>query len=144
VILAGRRINDSMGNHVVDRVIKLMTRRKVHVVDANVLILGLAFKENCPDIRNTRVVDLVSEFRSYHANVHVYDPWVTAKDAKHEYGIDLATTLTGGYYDAIVIAVAHDDFKQMGIDQIRGYGKPECVIFDVKQMFPRGQVSGRL
>jgi UDP-N-acetyl-D-galactosamine dehydrogenase len=144
VILAGRRINDSMGNHVVDRVVKLMTKNKIHVVDSNVLILGLAFKENCPDIRNTRVVDLVHEFRSYNANVHVHDPWVTAKEAKHEYGIELTAELEQNKYDAIVLAVAHDDFKKMGIEQIRGYGKPECVIFDVKQVFPRDQVSGRL
>jgi UDP-N-acetyl-D-galactosamine dehydrogenase len=144
VILAGRRINDSMGNHVVDRVVKLMTKKKIHVVDSNVLILGLAFKENCPDIRNTRVVDLVQEFKSYNAKVHVHDPWVTAKEAIHEYGIELTPTLERNKYDAIVLAVAHDEFKRMGIDEIRGYGKPECVIFDVKQVFPRDQVSGRL
>jgi len=144
VILAGRRINDSMGGHVVERVVKLMTKKKMHVVGANVLILGLAFKENCPDIRNTRVVDLVTEFASYDANVHVYDPWVDPKDARHEYGIELVSAPEKGHYDAIVLAVAHDDFKQLGFDGILGFGKPECVIFDVKHLLPRDRVSGRL
>jgi UDP-N-acetyl-D-galactosamine dehydrogenase len=144
IILAGRRINDSMGEIVVDRVVKLMTYRKMHVVDSNVLILGLAFKENCPDIRNTRVVDLVRELKRYHANVDVHDPWVHAPDAIEEYGLRLVDSLPKNHYDAIILAVAHDQFRTMGIDAIRELGKTECVIFDVKHLFPRQSTTGRL
>jgi UDP-N-acetyl-D-glucosamine/UDP-N-acetyl-D-galactosamine dehydrogenase len=144
VILAGRRINDSMGGHVVDRVVKLMTRQKIHVADANVLLLGLAFKENCPDIRNTRVIDLVRAFESYHANVEVYDPWVDAEEAQHEYGITPIAKLEEGRYDAIVLAVAHAQFKAMGAAAIRRLGKPGCVLFDVKHVLPRHCTNGRL
>jgi UDP-N-acetyl-D-glucosamine/UDP-N-acetyl-D-galactosamine dehydrogenase len=144
IILAGRRINDSMGEHVVDRVVKLMTHRKIHVVDSKVLILGLAFKENCPDIRNTRVVDLVRELKRYHAEVDVHDPWVHAGDAIEEYGLALVDSLPEKHYDAIILAVAHDQFRAMGIDAIRALGKPECVIFDVKHVFPKQCTTGRL
>jgi UDP-N-acetyl-D-glucosamine/UDP-N-acetyl-D-galactosamine dehydrogenase len=144
IILAGRRINDSMGEHVVARVVKLMTQRKIHVVDANVLILGLAFKENCPDIRNTRVTDLVQSLRGYHANVDVYDPWVSAADAREEYGLALLDSLPKQHYDAIVIAVAHDQFRDMGIGAIRALGKTDCVVFDVKHLFPKQCTTGRL
>ena len=144
IILAGRRINDSMGEHVVDRVVKLMTQRKIHVVDSKVLILGLAFKENCPDIRNTRVVDLVRELKRYHADVDVHDPWVHAGDAVEEYGLQMIDSLPTGHYDAIVVAVAHDQFRAMGIDAIRRLGKPECVIFDVKHLFPKQCTTARL
>jgi UDP-N-acetyl-D-galactosamine dehydrogenase len=144
IILAGRRINDSMGEHVVDRVVKLMTQRKIHVVDSKVLILGLSFKENCPDIRNTRVVDLVRELKRYHAEVDVHDPWVHAGDAMAEYGFPMVDSLSTGTYDAIVIAVAHDQFREMGIDAIRQLGKPNCVIFDVKHLFPKLSTTARL
>jgi len=144
IILAGRRINDAMGEHVVDRVVKLMTRQKIHVADANVLVLGLAFKENCPDIRNTRVIDLVRAFESYHANVEVYDPWVDADEAKHEYGIVPIAKLEDGRYDAVVLAVAHDEFKSMGAAAIRRLGKPRSVLFDVKYVLPRQCTNGRL
>jgi UDP-N-acetyl-D-galactosamine dehydrogenase len=144
IILAGRRINDSMGEHVVDRVVKLMTQRKIHVVDSKVLILGLAFKENCPDIRNTRIVDLVRELKRYHAEVDVHDPWVHAGDAVEEYGLRMIDSLPKGHYDAIVVAVAHDQFRQMGIEAIRQLGKPECVIFDVKHLFPKQCTTARL
>jgi UDP-N-acetyl-D-galactosamine dehydrogenase len=144
VILSGRRINDGMGSHVAQRVIKLMTQRRIHAVGANILVLGLAFKENCPDLRNTRVVDVVGEFRSYHANVDVYDPWVSAEEARHEYGLDLVTELTPGKYDAVILAVAHDQFVELGADGIRALGKPGCVVFDVKQKLPRDKVDDRL
>jgi len=144
IILAGRRINDSMGEHVVDRVVRLMTQRKIHVVDSKVLILGLSFKENCPDIRNTRVVDLVRELKRYHADVDVHDPWVHAEDAVEEYGVRMVDSLPKNYYDAIVIAVAHDQFREMGIDTIRELGKPECVVFDVKHLFPKQCTTARL
>jgi UDP-N-acetyl-D-galactosamine dehydrogenase len=144
VILAGRRINDAMGGHVVDRVIKLMTQDKIHVVDANILIMGLAFKENCPDIRNTRVVDLVRELDSYHANVDVYDPWVNPEDAQREYGIATISTLRNGHYDAIILAVAHDQIRALGGAGVRALGKSRCVVFDVKNTLPKNFISARL
>ncbi len=144
IILAGRRINDSMGEHVVDRVVRLMTQRKIHVVDSKVLILGLSFKENCPDIRNTRVVDLVRELKRYHAEIDVHDPWVHASEAAEEYGLAMVDSLPANHYDAIIIAVAHDQFREMGIEAIRRLGKPECVVFDVKHLFPKQCTTARL
>ena len=144
IILAGRRINDSMGGYVVDRVVKLMTRKKLHVVDANVLILGLAFKENCPDIRNTRVVDLVRELENYHANVDVYDPWVDAEEAEREYGLRPIAAPEQGHYDAVILAVAHNQFKALGLEGIRALGKSNSVIFDVKHVLPQNDVTERL
>jgi UDP-N-acetyl-D-galactosamine dehydrogenase len=144
VILSGRRINDGMGEHVAHRVIKIMTQRRIHAAGADVLVLGLAFKENCPDLRNTRVVDVVGELKSYHANVHVYDPWVSADEARHEYGLDLVRELTPGRYDAVILAVAHHQFIELGADGIRALGKPGSVLFDVKQALPRDKVDGRL
>jgi UDP-N-acetyl-D-galactosamine dehydrogenase len=144
VILSGRRINDGMGEHVAQRVIKLMTQRRIAAVGANILVLGLAFKENCPDLRNTRVVDVVAEFKSYHANVDVYDPWVSAAEARHEYGLELIETLEKGKYDAIVLAVCHKQFDELGADGIRALGKEGCVVFDVKQALPREKVDDRL
>lgn len=144
IILAGRRINDSMGSHVVERIVKLMTQRRVHVADAKVLVMGLTFKENCPDLRNTRVVDIIKEFTDYQANVHVYDPWVDPQEAQHEYGITPVSDLQEGRYDAIVLAVAHRQFLEMGIEQIRRLGSDHCVLFDTKAMFPKSSVDGRL
>ena len=144
VILSGRRINDGMGEHVAQRVIKLMIQRRMHIADANILVLGLAFKENCPDLRNTRVVDVVGEFRKYGANVDVHDPWVDGDAAHHEYGIDLVRDLVPGKYDAVILAVAHQQFIELGAAGIRTLGKPGCVLFDVKQVLPRDNVDDRL
>jgi UDP-N-acetyl-D-galactosamine dehydrogenase len=144
VILSGRRINDGMGEHVAQRVIKLMTQRRIPAVGANILVLGLAFKENCPDLRNTRVVDVVAEFKTYNANVDIYDPWVSAAEARHEYGLDLVDKLEKGKYDAIVLAVCHRQFNELGPEGIRALGKPVCVLFDVKQALPKEKVDGRL
>jgi UDP-N-acetyl-D-galactosamine dehydrogenase len=144
VILSGRRINDSMGAHVAQRVIRLMTRRRVHAAQARVLILGLAFKENCPDLRNTRVIDVVREFNHYDANVDVFDPWVDAAQAQREYGLQMLTELTPGSYDAIILAVAHRQFLELGAAGIRALGKPGCVVFDVKQVLPKEAVDDRL
>lgn len=144
VILAGRRINDSMAEHVVDRVLKLMTQQKIHVVGSNVLILGLAFKENCPDIRNTKVVDLVREFERYNANVDVYDPWVDPAEACDEYGIKTIDGLKKASYDAIVLAVAHEDFMALGAEAIVSLGKEHHVLFDVKHALPSEYVTARL
>jgi UDP-N-acetyl-D-galactosamine dehydrogenase len=144
IILAGRRINDHMGQYVVSQVVKLMLKRRIHVEDANVLILGLAFKENCPDIRNTRVVDIVREFQDYGANVDVYDPWADKTEAKVEYGIELTEQPASGKYDAIVLAVAHKQFQEFGIDHIRKLGRRECVVYDIKSILPSNRVDARL
>jgi UDP-N-acetyl-D-galactosamine dehydrogenase len=144
VILAGRRINDNMGSYVTGCVIKLMIQRKIQIVDANVLILGLTFKENCPDIRNTRVTDILREFSDYQVNVDVYDPWADATEAKHEYGIDLIKEPALGKYDAIVLAVAHHQFKTMGAEKLRTLGKKHCVLYDVKNVLPKNAVDARL
>ena len=144
MILAGRRINDGMGTYVVQRVVKLMNQRRIAVMDANILILGLTFKENCPDLRNTRVVDIVREFRDYNACVDVYDPWVDPVEAKHEYDIEPVQDPLPGHYDAIILAVAHRQFREMGIERIRQLGKPNSVLFDVKYILPATAVDGRL
>lgn len=144
VILSGRRINDSMGSHVAQRVIKLMTQRRIQVANANVLVLGLAFKENCPDLRNTRVIDLVNEFRAYDTRVDVYDPWVGAAEARHEYGLDLLAELGAEKYDAIILAVAHRQFVEMGAENIRALGKPNSILFDVKHALAKSAVDDRL
>ncbi|WP_280518237.1 nucleotide sugar dehydrogenase [Pseudoxanthomonas helianthi] len=141
VILAGRRINDGMGAHVARRTVKLMQRRGIQTAGANVLVLGLAFKENCPDLRNTRVVDIVAELRSYNANVHLHDPWVDPHEAHAEYGLPLVETPEAGSYDAIVLAVSHREFVQLGADGIRRLGKPGAVLFDVKRALPRAAVD---
>jgi UDP-N-acetyl-D-galactosamine dehydrogenase len=144
IILAGRRINDAMGEYVVARVVKLMNQRRIHVCQAEVLILGLTFKENCPDIRNTRVIDMIREFETYSAKVEVYDPWAYPDEARKELGINLLDELRPGKYDAIIIATAHDQFRKMGAEKIRALGKPHAVLFDVKGILPKKCVDGRL
>ena len=144
MILAGRRLNDNMGSYVVDQVSKLMIKKRIHVVDANVLIMGLTFKENCPDLRNTRVADLVTEFEIFNCNVDVYDPLADQAEAYREYGITLVSEPNNSNYDAIVLAVAHDEFKQMTLSQIKVFGKDSHVIYDIKYLFEAYQVDGRL
>jgi UDP-N-acetyl-D-galactosamine dehydrogenase len=144
VILAGRRINDHMGQYIVSKVVKLMLKRRIHVEDANVLVLGLAFKENCPDIRNTRVIDIIREFRDYGANIDVFDPWASKEEAKNEYGIDLIAQPSVGKYDAIVLAVAHKHFTDLGIEYLRRLGRRECILYDIKSIFPQAEVDARL
>ena len=144
MILAGRRINDNMGIYIADQVSKLMIKKRIHVADANVLIMGLTFKENCPDLRNTRVIDLVSEFENFNCNVDVYDPWADQAEAYREYGITLVSEPINSNYDAIVLAVAHDEFKQMTLNQIKAFGKDSHVIYDIKYLFEAYQVDGRL
>lgn len=144
VILAGRRINDGMGQHVASRVIKKMVQKGITVPGSRLLILGLSFKENCPDIRNTRVVDLLEEFGDYQVNVDIHDPWVCADDARHEYGIELQPVLEEGVYDAVVLAVNHEQFQQMGAVAIHNLGKADHVLFDVKSALPADQSDGRL
>ncbi|MDH5179794.1 MAG: Vi polysaccharide biosynthesis UDP-N-acetylglucosamine C-6 dehydrogenase TviB [Gammaproteobacteria bacterium] len=144
IILAGRRINDSMGGYVTKQVVKMMTQRRVHVVDSNILIMGLTFKENCPDLRNSRVIDIIDEFDGYHVNIDVYDPWVDKAEAQHEYGVTPVDKPVKGKYDAIIIAVAHNEFKAMGSKGIRELGKANCILYDVKYVLPKDDVDGRL
>jgi UDP-N-acetyl-D-galactosamine dehydrogenase len=144
VILSGRRINDGMGVYVVSQLVKLMLKKRVHVQEANVLIMGLTFKENCPDIRNTRVVDIVAELKTYGVNVEVYDPWVNSREAEHEYGISPVEKPVPGKYDAIILAVAHDQFKKMPISEIRALGTPQAIVYDLKYLFPTDQTDARL
>jgi UDP-N-acetyl-D-galactosamine dehydrogenase len=144
MILAGRRLNDSMGLYVAVEVVKLMTSRRIHLKGARVLVLGLAFKENCPDIRNSRVVDLIRELEKYGALVQVYDPWVKPAVARHEYGIKSIRTLRRGTYDAAILAVGHNEFKAMGAAAIRQLCRRNHVLYDIKYAFPADQVDGRI
>ena len=143
MILAGRRINDRMGEHVAERVVKLMAHKAINLVGARVLVMGLAFKENCPDVRNTKVVDVVRGLKSFHINVDVYDPWVNPHEAQREHDLTVVEQPDRGAYDAIVIAVAHDTFREL-VERIKDFTKPEHVIFDVKQMLPKTLADGRL
>jgi UDP-N-acetyl-D-galactosamine dehydrogenase len=144
VILAGRRTNDEMGPYVADQVIKLMVRKGINPVRARILVLGLTFKENCPDLRNTRVVDIIETLRSYNADVDVYDPWVPPEEARREYGIEPIGTPQPHTYDAVVLAVAHREFAALGAAGIRALTKPDGVVYDVKHVLPKQAVDGRL
>lgn len=144
MILAGRRINDNMSLYVASQVIKRMLSKGLQTLQSRVLILGLAFKENCPDLRNTKVVDIKRELESYGAKVDVHDPWVDAEEAQREYGFDLVTEPGKGEYDGIIIAVAHDQFRTMGADGIRSYGKTDSVLYDIKYVLSPGEVDDRL
>lgn len=144
VILSGRRINDNMGGYIANSVIKLMIQRHIDIATSNILIMGLAFKENCPDLRNTRVVDIIANLESYHAHVDVYDPWVDAKEADREYKITPIQQPEQHKYDAIIIAVAHQQFRNMRVDAIRSLGTSHCVLYDVKSVFPVHDTDGRL
>ena len=144
MILAGRKLNDNMGKYVVGQVSKLMTQKNIHIVDANILIMGLTFKENCPDIRNTRVVDLVEEFEGLNCNVDVYDPWVDKDEARYEYNIMPIDHPIKGKYDAILLAVLHDEFKELSLDQIKALGRNNHVLYDIKYLLKANEVDGRL
>ena len=144
MILAGRRLNDNMGSYVVNQVSKLMIKKCIQIVDANVLIMGLTFKENCPDLRNSRVVDLVTEFESLSCNVEVYDPWVNKKEANELYGISIVSKPLNGKYDAIVLAVGHNEFTKMSASQLRKLGRKSHVLYDVKYVLNVDEADGRL
>ena len=134
IILAGRRLNDGMGAYVVSQLVKAMLKRRIHVDGARVLVMGLTFKENCPDLRNTRVVDIVSELVEYNIAVDVYDPWVGVEEAQHEYGITPITEPAVNAYDGVILAVAHNEFRALGAENIRMYGKAEHVLYDLKYL----------
>ncbi|MGD9341575.1 MAG: Vi polysaccharide biosynthesis UDP-N-acetylglucosamine C-6 dehydrogenase TviB [Chromatiales bacterium] len=144
MILAGRRINDNMGLHVALQVAKLMMNRGILVSDSRILVMGLTFKENCPDIRNTRVVDVIQELGNYGASVDVWDPWVNADEVRLEYGIDVTGTPVEGTYDAVILAVSHREFQEMGVERIRAFGKANHVLYEVKYLLPADEVDGRL
>jgi UDP-N-acetyl-D-galactosamine dehydrogenase len=135
VILAGRRINDGMGAYVAGQMVKAMLKRRIHVDGARVLVLGLTFKENCPDLRNTRVVDVVAELRDYGVQVDVHDPWAAPDEARHEYALDLVAEPEAAAYDGVVVAVAHDAFREKGAEALRRYGRDAAVFYDLKSVF---------
>ena len=144
IILAGRRLNDSMGAYVVTQLVKGMLKKRIQVEGAKVLVLGLSFKENCPDIRNTRIVDIISELKEYHINADIYDPWIDSEEAQHEYGIKPIQSLKQDNYDAIILAVAHNQFKEMGSKKIRALGKKEHILYDLKYVLDQSESDIRL
>lgn len=144
IILAGRRLNDGMGAYVVTQLVKAMIKKKIQVEGAKVLVLGLSFKENCPDIRNTKIIDIVHELQEYHIQADVYDPWVDTQEAQHEYGITPIASLEQGQYDAVILAVAHEQFKAMGATDIRALAKPEHILYDLKYVLEQSESDLRL
>lgn len=144
VILAGRRINDSMAAYVASQLVKAMIKRRIHAEGAKVLIMGLTFKENCPDLRNTKVVDIINELREYNIEVDVYDPWISAEEAQHEYAITPITNPKSNNYDAVILAVAHHQFRDLGIEGIKRFTKGDAVIYDLKYILPADASSLRL
>jgi UDP-N-acetyl-D-galactosamine dehydrogenase len=144
MILAGRRLNDSMANYVAGQVVKLMASRQILAKGSRILVMGLTFKENCPDLRNSKVADVVRELQNYGANVEVFDPWIDADEAEHEYGIRPVKRLRNGVYDAAVVAVGHSQFKEMGVASLRKACRKKHVVYDIKYVFPAAQVDGRL
>lgn len=144
IILAGRRLNDSMGAYVVSQLIKGMLKRRIHVDGARVLVMGLTFKENCPDLRNTKIVDIVHELAEYNIEVDVYDPWVSADEAEQEYGITPIIEPAADAYDGIILAVAHNEFRALGADRLRKFGKAEHVLYDLKYLLSAEESDLRL
>jgi UDP-N-acetyl-D-galactosamine dehydrogenase len=144
MILAGRRINDHMAGYVASQVVKRMLKKKIQPLESRVLVLGLTFKENCPDVRNTKVVDVVSEMVSFGAQVDVWDPWVDKEEARAEYGLDLISEPDKGAYDVVILAVAHDQFRELGASGIRAFGKDTSVVYDIKYVLPSDAVDDRL
>jgi UDP-N-acetyl-D-galactosamine dehydrogenase len=144
MILAGRRLNDNMGLYVAGEIVKLMTRKRIHVNGARALVLGLTFKENCPDIRNSKVVDVIRELKKYGADVEVYDPWADGAECRHEYGIRPTRALEKGRYDVAVVAVAHNEFRDMGSEGVRRLCRKTHVLYDIKHVFKSHEVDGRL
>lgn len=144
IILAGRRLNDSMGPYVATQMVKAMLKKKIQVDNARILVMGLTFKENCPDLRNTKVVDILAELQEYNIAVDVYDPWVNPQEAQHEYGIDVIDSPKDGQYDGIIVAVAHEQFKQMSEEKIRRLGRNNHVLYDLKYILNKSQSDIRL
>ncbi|MBD10686.1 MAG: UDP-N-acetyl-D-galactosamine dehydrogenase [Flavobacteriaceae bacterium] len=143
IILAGRKMNDSMGSYVATETVKMMINKGATIKGSNALVLGITFKENCPDIRNSRVIDIIEELQSYHVNVDVYDPWASTEEVKHEYNLDLKSSMDNlqSNYDAIILAVSHNEFLELSIDNLKS---DNCVVFDVKSLLPINSVDARL
>ena len=144
IILAGRRLNDSMGEYVVTQLVKTMIKKRIQVAGAKVLVLGLSFKENCPDVRNTKVIDIVHELEEYNIEVDVYDPWVDKAEAEREYNVTPISKPAMNNYDGIILAVAHNEFVELGVEQIRAFGKNEHVLYDLKYVFTKEDTDIRL
>lgn len=144
MILAGRRLNDGMGKYVVSELVKKMLKQRIHVEGANVLVMGLTFKENCPDLRNTKVVDIIAELKEYNINVDIVDPWCSNAEAQHEYGLTLCEEPQQGDYDAIIMAVGHNEFKEMGAAEVHALGKESHVLYDLKYVLDKSDVDMRL
>ena len=144
MILAGRRLNDDMGRYIASEAVKLMLKRRIQVADANILVLGLTFKENCPDLRNTRVTDIIEELATFGAKIEVYDPWVDQEEAKSHYGVNMVATLPRQRYDALILAVAHQEFTQLSEAELRALCRPNAIIYDVKHALPKGVADGSL
>ncbi|MHC6526037.1 Vi polysaccharide biosynthesis UDP-N-acetylglucosamine C-6 dehydrogenase TviB [Vibrio proteolyticus] len=144
VILAGRRINDGMGEYVATQLVKKLASKKIHIDEANVLIMGFTFKGDCPDVRNTKIIDIVRELKDFNMSVDVYDSWASRDEVRHEYGIELIDTLEHGKYDAIVLAVDHSETKNMGVDKLRKLGKEHHVLYDVKHVLSISDADIRL
>ncbi|MGO1073717.1 nucleotide sugar dehydrogenase [Lysobacter sp. CA199] len=144
ILLACRRINDAMGGFVAADVVKRMIQRGITVAGSRILILGITFKENCADLRNTRVIDLAQEFGEYRAVVDIHDPWAHAEEARREYGVNMVDRPEAGAYDAIVVAVSHEQFRTLGAAGARAYGKPGALLYDIKSLYPRAEVDARL
>ncbi len=144
MILAGRRLNDDMGRYIASETVKLMLKKRIHVADAHILILGLTFKENCPDLRNTRVIDIIEELNTFGAVVEVYDPWINAEEARRLYGVNVITELPSHRFDAVILAVAHKEFTTLSADDLQAMCKPASIIYDVKNVLPAALVDGCL
>lgn len=144
VILAGRRINDGMGQYTATQMVKALARKKIHIDEARVLILGITFKGDCPDVRNTKIVDMIKELESFNMNVDVFDPWANAEEVEHEYGIKLVKVISKEAYDGIILAVDHSEFKHWGETKIRSYAKPKHVLYDVKHVLSKNESDLRL
>jgi UDP-N-acetyl-D-galactosamine dehydrogenase len=144
MILAGRRLNDGMGEYVVSQLVKAMLKKRIHVDGSKVLVMGLTFKENCPDLRNTKVVDIVSELKEYNINVDIVDPWCSSQASEHEYGLALTESVKENHYDAVILAVGHDEFKKLGAQAIHAYCKDEHILYDLKYVLDRNDVDMRL
>lgn len=141
IILAGRRMNDGMGSYVAKEIIKLMIQKDINIKNANVLMLGITFKENCPDVRNTKIVDVISALKDYGLNIDIYDPWASTEEVAHEYKLDLISGPVESFYDAIVLGVAHEEFKTLNL---RNYAKSKAVIYDVKGVLDKANIDARL
>ena len=144
MILAGRRLNDGMGAYVVSQLVKKMLKKRIQVDGANVLVMGLTFKENCPDLRNTKIVDIISELKEYNINTDIVDPWCSNAEAENEYNLKLIDEPKHAHYDAVILAVSHDEFKALGAEKIKALGKENHVIYDLKYVLPKDQVDMRL